>query len=362
MVNKVKKIVSVVGARPQFIKALPVSLALKDSFKEVLIHTGQHYDKDMSQVFFDELKPLSSHYNLGVGSASHGCQTGQMLIRLEGVLLKEKPDLVLVYGDTNSTLAGALAAVKLHLLIGHVEAGLRSFDKKMPEEVNRVLVDHMADFLFCPTQASVNNLLKEGIKENVFQVGDVMYDSVLLFQKKAESSSKILKKLKLEPKEYLLCTIHRASNTDIKENLSSIIKALIESGEKTVFPVHPRTRKYLSEWGLDQLLKKAPKVRIIKPLGYLDFLQLEKNARKILTDSGGVQKEAYFFKVPCLTLRETTEWIETVEAGWNKLVGTKPETIIQAIKEFFPPKRQKNLYGDGKSSEKIKEILMKKLS
>lgn len=355
------KILSVLGARPQIIKAFPVSQSLKKSnmFKEVLVHTGQHYDHEMSQVFFEELGLYEPHYNLEVGSGSHAWQVGNMLIELEKVLREEKPDLVLVYGDTNSTLAGALAAVKLHIPVAHVEAGLRSFDLRMPEEVNRVLTDRISRFLFCPTKKAVKNLQKEGLGESAFLVGDVMYDASLYFGKVAEEKSKILVKLNLFPKEYLLCTIHRASNTDIKENLEGIIKALCESGENIVFPVHPRTVKFLRKWNLLSSLEKSKSVKVIPALGYFDFLVLEKNAKKILTDSGGVQKEAYFYGVPCITLRENTEWVETVESGWNILVGTNTKRILEAISDFSPNKKRGNYYGDGKAAFKIVNILEK---
>ncbi len=353
------KILSVLGARPQIIKAFPVSQSLKKrrKFNEVLVHTGQHYDHEMSQVFFEELGLYEPHYNLEVGSGSHAFQVGNMLIKLEEVLGKEKPDLVLVYGDTNSTLAGALASVKLHIPVAHVEAGLRSFDMKMPEEVNRVLTDRISALLFCPTQKALDNLGKEGLGGNAILVGDVMYDASLFFGKVAEKKSRILEELKLSPKEYLLCTVHRASNTDYRNNLSQIVKALSESGENIVFPVHPRTVKYLKRYNLFDQLKKSRHVKLLQALGYLDFLVLEKNAKKILTDSGGVQKEAYFYGVPCITLRESTEWVETVESGWNIVVGTDKEKILQAISDFSPPKKRGNYYGDGKAAFKIVSIL-----
>jgi UDP-N-acetylglucosamine 2-epimerase (non-hydrolysing) len=353
----VKKVLSIVGARPQIIKAFPVSKALKGTFKEILVHTGQHYDREMSQVFFEELGLYEPHYNLEVGSGSHAWQVGNMLIKLEKVLREEKPDLVLVYGDTNSTLAGALAAVKLHIPVAHVEAGLRSFDLKMPEEVNRVLTDRISRFLFCPTKKAVENLKKESLGKNAFLVGDVMYDASLFFGEVAEKKSKILEKLDLSPREYLLCTIHRASNTDNQGNLSRIVKALCESGENIIFPAHPRTIKYLKKWNLLSSLRKSKNVRVLQALGYFDFLLLEKNAKKILTDSGGVQKEAYFYRVPCITLRENTEWVETVESGWNVLVGTDPAKIVEAISHFTPNSSgRKNFYGEGNAALKIVKV------
>jgi UDP-N-acetylglucosamine 2-epimerase (non-hydrolysing) len=352
-----KKVLSVVGARPQIIKAFPVSKALKGVFEEILVHTGQHYDHEMSQIFFEELGLYKPHYNLEVGSGSHAWQVGNMLIKLEKVLREEKPDLVLIYGDTNSTLAGALAAVKLHIPVAHIEAGLRSFDLRMPEEVNRVLADRISTLLFCPTKKAVENLRNEGLAEHAFLVGDVMYDASIFFGSLAERKSKILEELNLSPKEYLLCTVHRASNTDDQSNLSRIVKALYESGENIVFPAHPRTIKYLKKWNLLTFLEKSRNVKVLQALGYFDFLVLEKNAKKILTDSGGVQKEAYFYGVPCITLREKTEWLETVESGWNVLVGTDPAKIKEAISHFMPSSKRKNFYGEGNAAIKVVNII-----
>lgn len=348
-----EKILTVIGARPQVIKAFPVSAEFQSrKTTEIIVHTGQHYDYEMSEIFFNEFNLPQPHYNLEVGSGSHAWQTGSMLIKLEEVLQKESPSLVLVYGDTNSTLAGALVAAKLNIPVAHVEAGLRSFDRSMPEEINRILTDHLSSLLFCPTQQAVDNLKNEGIKQNVFLTGDVMLDASLALAEKAEKKSRILQKLNLKPKSYLLCTIHRPANTDNKQNLTSIIKALTQSPDPIIFPVHPRTEKYLKKWQLMPVLKKS-KVIILPPLGYLDFLLLEKNAKKILTDSGGIQKEAYFFGVPCVTLRENTEWVETVKAGWNILVGADEKKIIAAILDFCPSKPRKNFYGDGKATKKI---------
>jgi len=348
------KIISIVGARPQFVKVAIVSKMLRKKYQEVLIHTGQHYDFELSQLFFDELKIPEPDYNLEVGSASHGKQTGEMLKRIEEVLLKENPDFVLVYGDTNSTLAGALAAVKLHIPVGHVEAGLRSFDKSMPEEVNRVLTDHCSTLLFAPTKTAVENLKKEGITDGVYITGDVMYDA-LLECVKLSKSSKILEQLDLKPKNYLLATIHRPSNTDNPINLKNILEAFSEVKETVVFPVHPRTEKFIREHGLDHRIKDN--VILTKPLGYIEFICLEKNAKKILTDSGGVQKEAYWLKVPCITLRDITEWAETVKDGWNVLVGADKEKIVKMVNEFEPKGKQRNVFGDGKASERICETL-----
>ena len=353
------KIATVVGARPQFIKMAPVSREFKKAgIEEVVIHTGQHYDYEMNRIFFEQLGIREPDYYLGVGSGTHGYQTGEMLKRIEEVLIRERPDVVLVYGDTNSTLAGALAAVKLHIKVAHVEAGLRSFDKRMPEEVNRVLTDHMSDYLFAPTETAVKNLHNEGIKSGIYLTGDVMYDALLHNIKIARERSRILTELGLKPKEYLLATVHRAENTDNRRNLGNIVSAFIESEELIVFPVHPRTRKYLAEYKLMDKVESADNIVLIPPVGYLDMLILEENARKILTDSGGVQKEAYFLRVPCITLRERTEWVETVEDGWNILTGASKEKILRAIRGFEPSGDTYTYkFGDGKASEKISRIL-----
>jgi UDP-GlcNAc3NAcA epimerase len=356
------KIATIVGARPQFIKAAPVSQALRQaSCREVLVHTGQHYDYKMSQVFFDELGIPAPDINLEVGSGSHGWQTAQILMRLEETLLAEKPDWVLVYGDTNSTLAGALAACKQRLSVAHVEAGLRSFNRDMPEEHNRVLTDHCADLLFCPTQTAIDNLAKEGLTQGVHWVGDTMYDAVLQFAEIARQRSTILTELKLESKSYLLATIHRPYNTDIPENLINILSAFQAIDEPIIFPVHPRTRKKMAELGealnVERLMSN---VKLIEPVGYLDMLMLEQNARLILTDSGGMQKEAYFFGVPCLTLRPETEWVETVEAGWNMVVGAEVERIVAATRELRPTGSPPLVFGDGQASERVVDFIKDK--
>jgi UDP-GlcNAc3NAcA epimerase len=353
-----RKIVTVVGARPQFIKAAPVIRVLKKSIHEVIIHTGQHYDENMSRVFFDDLGLPRPDYNLEVGSGLHGHQTGSMLSKIEEVLLKERPGRVLVYGDTNSTLAGALAAVKLHIPIAHVEAGLRSFNHEMPEEINRILTDRCADLLFCPTETAVKNLKKEGIQEGVYHTGDVMYDAALLFASTAETRSSVLEVYQLASKKYCLCTIHRASNTDKKQNLQKIVKALTRIDAPVLFPVHPRARKFLSEYGLMQRLNQSGNVILTNPVSFLDMIQLEKNAKIILTDSGGVQKEAYFFNVPCVTLRNETEWVETIRDGWNILAGTDIKEILNAVDAPFPKTVKKNPFGDGHASEKISDIIL----
>ena len=351
------RVLSIVGARPQFIKAAPVSRALRRVAQEVLVHTGQHYDRNLSAVFFDELHIPEPDYNLGVGSGSHGRQTGQMLIRIEEVLLKERPDWVLVYGDTNSTLAGALAAVKLHIPVAHVEAGLRSFNRMMPEEHNRVLTDHASDLLLCPTQTAVDNLAREGVVRGVHLTGDVMYDAVLYNIALAEQRSDILARLGLTPGGYALVTAHRPRNTDNPDRLRAIIAALEEIGESlpVVFPVHPRTRRALA--ALPPAHLPPANLHLIEPVGYLDMLMLEKHARLIITDSGGVQKEAYMFRVPCLTLREDTEWPETVAAGWNLLLGADRAAIVRAAHEFRPTGDPPPLFGDGHAAEHIAALL-----
>lgn len=370
------KMVTIVGARPQFIKAAAVSRAIQTSSKkkiqEILVHTGQHYDYLMDRVFFEELEISNPHYHLGVGSGSHGKQTGMMLERIESLLQKEKPETVLVYGDTNSTLAGALAASKLNIPIAHVEAGLRSYNRRMPEEINRLVTDHLSTFLFCPTSQAVKNLEKEGIRNGrgriVKNVGDVMYDSILYYSEIAEKKSTILKDLgfltpnsELRTPNYYLATLHRAENTDDPKRLQSILKALNEIGKKAlvILPIHPRTKKMISN---HRLHREAGNIRIIEPLSYLNMLMLEKNARAILTDSGGVQKEAYWFQVPCLTLRNETEWVETVRSGWNVLVGTDMGKIIGEVRKETGRRRSLNtakIFGDGKASQKILQVILK---
>ena len=349
------KIASIVGARPNFIKCAPLSRELRKEFDEIIIHTGQHYDYEMNKVFFDELNIPEPDYHLGVGSGTHGEQTGEMLKKTEEVLIKEKPDLVLVFGDTNTTLAGALAASKLHIKVGHIEAGLRSFDRRMPEETNRVLTDHCSDLLFCPTETAVENLKKEGgVNNGVHLTGDVMVDALKENIEIAEKKSKILNELDLKPKEYYLATVHRAESTDEFIRLKSIVDAFCEI-KNLVFPCHPRTEKFLKRFGLwDKLTKK---IKVIKPVGYLDMLILEKNAKKILTDSGGIQKEAYILKIPCITLRENTEWVETVADGWNVLVGANKEKIVKKANDFEPKNKQRNVFGSGDASEKIVEVI-----
>jgi UDP-N-acetylglucosamine 2-epimerase len=350
------KIASIVGTRPQFVKCAPLSRLLRRRHREALIHTGQHYDENLSEVFFDQLDIPKPDYHLEVGSGPHGEQTGQMLERVEQVLLQEKPQVAVVYGDTNTTLAGALAAAKLWIPVAHVEAGLRSFNRNMPEELNRILTDRLSALLLCPTETAVKNLKREGITRGVHNTGDVMYDAALENANKAEETSQILDQLDLRPGEYFLVTVHRASNTDDSENLSRILTALRKLNLTVVFPIHPRTRLALEE--LEPELRQDPApVRFIDPVSYLDMLALEKNASRILTDSGGVQKEAYFFEVPCITLREETEWVETLQGGWNTLVGTDPEAIGQAVEAVLPQVSQRKVFGNGNAAGRMADLL-----
>ena len=357
------KILSIVGARPQFIKAALVSRKLQEKgIKEILVHTGQHYDFNMSDVFFEELNLPKPDYHLGVGSGSHGEQTGKMLIEIEKVLFKEKPDFVLVYGDTNTTLAGALAGVKLHVSVAHIEAGLRSFNRRIPEEINRVLTDHCSDILFAPTDKAVENLKKEGIVKGVYKVGDVMFDLALEVKDKVDEE-KILSKYSLKPKEFILVTVHRAENTDIKENLGNIwnaLKDIANSGIKVFFPIHPRTKKALENYDLvnGKIFKNLV---MTEPVSYFEMIVIESNAKVIITDSGGVQKEGYFFKTPCIIPRNETEWLELVETGWNKVVGNKGENIVEetmkVYREDVNNKKWTDFYGGGRASERIVEVL-----
>jgi UDP-N-acetylglucosamine 2-epimerase len=433
------KICTIIGARPQFIKAAAVSRAIAkynaltsnleprtlnfehsssveprtlniehsssveprtlniehSTLNEILIHTGQHYDDGMSAVFFRELEIPEPKYNLAIGSGSHGAQTGQMLTAIEKVLIEEKPDWVLIYGDTNSTLAGALAAAKLHIPIAHVEAGLRSFNRRMPEEINRVVADQLSTLLLCPSQVAVDNLAAEGIASpltpdaslltpNVLITGDVMADALQFAATKASAQSDILARLGLQPQRYLLATVHRAENTDDPKRLSDIMAALSELAERepVILPLHPRTKKILERTSNRQtsniehrtlniehsssveprtLNFEHPCLRLIDPLGYFDIIALEKSARMLLTDSGGMQKEAYWLGVPCITLRDETEWVETVESGWNILAGADRNRIVTAVQNFTPPSAHPPLYGDGQAAEKILSILCQNL-
>jgi UDP-N-acetylglucosamine 2-epimerase len=348
------KVVSIVGARPQFIKAAAVSSELRKRHKEILVHTGQHYDYDMSGIFFDGLEIPPADLNLSVGSGSHGSQTAAMLKGIEDVLLLERPDWLLIYGDTNSTLAGALAASKLSVPVAHVEAGLRSFNRRMPEEINRVVADHLSNLLLCPSDTAVRNLATEGISNNVHLVGDVMQDVLNWAQRRLERKpSDILDRLGVKESSYVLATVHRSENTDDPARLSGIIGAFNALDEPVVFPVHPRTRRVIT--GADWC--PAPHVHLIDPVGYLDMVALTDSARLVLTDSGGLQKEAYWLGVPCLTLRDETEWVETVETGWNVLVGSDSEKIIQAVHSFSPPGSHPALYGDGCVAARCVDLL-----
>jgi UDP-N-acetylglucosamine 2-epimerase len=350
------RIVTVLGARPQFIKAAPVRAALAQAgHEEILVHTGQHYDDSMSDVFFREMQIAAPAVNLDVGSGSHGAQTGIMLQRIEAVLLEQKPDLTLVYGDTNSTLAGALAACKLRIPVAHVEAGLRSWNRAMPEEHNRVLTDHCSDILFCPTPTAVDNLRAEGIRDGVHQVGDTMLDAVNTYAEVAKTRSQILKSLGLAEKTFFLATIHRPYNTDAPETLGAILAAFATLPLPVVLPMHPRTRAVAERFGL----RFPANLKSIEPVGYLDMLRLELAARVILTDSGGVQKEACFLGTPCVTLRPETEWIETVQAGWNRLASPRGDELAQAVQSFETGELRPPLlcFGDGAAAAKIVKVL-----
>ena len=347
------KIISVVGARPEFIQATPVSRALRKSHHEILVHTGQHYDYKMSQTFFDELGIPAPDHNLEVGSGSHAGQTAEILVRFEEIVLKENPDLIIIRGDTNSTLAGALVASKLHIPVVHIEAGERSYDRRMPEEINRLVADQLSSAYFCVSQTAVKQLAREGITENVFWVGDVMLDANLANRPLARQKSTVLSTLGLASGSFGLVTVHRAANTDDPARLANIVTALNQVGETVIFPVHPRTRGALEK--LD--VQFADNVRVIEPVGYYDMMILEENARIIATDSGGVQREAYFMKKPCITLRDETEWTETVHVGWNKLVGVDVDAILHEWKTFTPPAEQPPIFGDGKAGEKIAQQL-----
>lgn len=329
------KVCSIIGARPQFIKIAPLSKELRKYHQEIIIHTGQHYDQNMSKNFFEQLQIPKPDHNLGIGSGTHGQQTGLMLKKIEEVLLKEKPDEVIVFGDTNSTLAGALTSRKLNIKTAHIEAGMRSFDKRMPEEINRIVTDHCSDILFCPNENSKRNLINENIKKNIFVVGNIMSEALIENLKKAEMESKIMENLNLKKKEYLLATVHRPSNTDSLKSLKSIVTAFIESKENIIFPMHPRTKKFMAMYGLTKKINSSS-VKVINPIDYFDMLILEKNAKKILTDSGGIQNEAFLLGIPCITLRENTEWVETIEQKANMLVGSDKKKIMDSVKTFNP--------------------------
>jgi UDP-N-acetylglucosamine 2-epimerase len=354
--DRAVKVVTVVGARPQFVKAAPVSAALRKVAAEVLVHTGQHYDPEMSAAFFEELHLPDPDHHLGAGSGMHGEQTASILSRLEPILVAERPDWVIVYGDTNSTLAGALAAVKLHLPIAHVEAGLRSFDRRMPEEVNRVVTDHLATLCFAPSRTAVDNLAAEGIRQGVIDVGDVMVDSLMSVRDQLPHDPPVARAAGLGRGEYVLATLHRASTTDDPARLEKAVDLLTGLGRPVILPLHPRTRAALAQHSLMGALTSAGTV-IVPPQGYVSLLGLLSAALAVVTDSGGVQKEAYLLEVPCITMRAETEWVETVEAGWNSLVALDAEAarraLLRARPLYHPP-----LYGDGKAAERIVAALV----
>ncbi|HMN20923.1 MAG TPA: UDP-N-acetylglucosamine 2-epimerase (non-hydrolyzing) [Ottowia sp.] len=358
------KILTVLGARPQFIKASVVSHAIAQTpgLTEVVVHTGQHFDPNMSDVFFDELGMSKPDYHLDIHGGTHGAMTGRMLEAVEQVMLKEQPDIVLVYGDTNSTLAGALAAAKLHIPVAHVEAGLRSFNMRMPEEINRILTDRISHWLFTPTQAATDNLLREGVAPSqIHQVGDVMYDVALHHGARVQAGMGLMAALGLKEKGYVLATVHRAENTDDPQRLAAIVQALAHTAWQlpVVWPLHPRTRGVLQKAGLLETL--AQQVKLIDPVGYIDMVQLEKFAALIATDSGGVQKEAFFYQVPCVTLRDETEWVELVEAGWNRLAPPVDAGALQAAISGALGSRGQDVqpYGAGDTARRVVQMLSK---
>ncbi|WP_049926956.1 non-hydrolyzing UDP-N-acetylglucosamine 2-epimerase [Halopiger goleimassiliensis] len=353
------RICSIVGARPQFVKAAVVSRQLREAGEEVLVHTGQHYDEELSDVFFEELDIPEPDYNLGVASDTHGRQTAKMIARLEPVVEETSPDAILLYGDTNSTLAGAIVGSKRDVAVAHVEAGLRSENRSMPEEINRILTDHASDLLFAPSEAAVANLAEEGLGDGVYLTGDVMYDAILDARERSHRQSTILEDLDLEPGEFVLATVHRASNTDDRANLASIVDALASAPLPVVFPAHPRTVDRLEEYGLWS--RATEHLEVIEPQGYLDFVRLLDAAERVATDSGGVQKEAFFLGTRCLTLREETEWVETVDCGWNRLVGPNESRIREALRDDWQPTADPQPYGDGTAGRRIVELLEEQL-
>jgi UDP-GlcNAc3NAcA epimerase len=379
------KIITIIGARPQIIKAAAISRAIhthfKDQITELIVHTGQHYDDNMSAIFFTEMGIPAADYNLSVGSGNHGAQTAKMMEGIETILLKERPDALLVYGDTNSTLAGALAAAKIHIPVVHIEAGLRSYNKSMPEEINRITCDHCSTLLFSPTQQGIENLIKEGFSKAIhtkatvdrpliFKTGDIMFDNSMFFSNIAKEKVGIVEQLELTKEAFILCTIHRDSNTDNTENLNQIIRGLLQiqrvSNQSIVLPLHPRTRKKMTELlnpSVAKELSDNSKIHVIDPAGFLDMISLESNCSLVITDSGGVQKEAFFFQKPCVILREQTEWVEIVENGNALLVGSSEEKLIKAYHQLttkkdytYPP-----FFGDGHASEEICRLMLEHL-
>lgn len=349
------KIASVVGARPNFIKLAPLHKALSTISTHTIVHTGQHYDYEMSEIFFKEFNLPKPDYNLEIGSGTQCFQIGEMVKGLEQIFLQNEFDLVIVYGDTNSTFAGSLAANRSGLKTAHVESGLRSFDRRMPEEINRILTDNICDYLFAPTQTALKNLHQEHVFGRIFNTGDI---SVEIIQQTESLSSTILKDLELQPKSYLLFTMHRAENTNSRDNMASILQVFETLRDlKIVFPIHPRTKRMLMEEGLYDRLEKCLNVKIIQPLGYSDFIKLMKNAIKVVTDSGGIQKESYLLHVPCITIRQNTEWVETVNVGWNTITDTDVAKIVQACRSWHPKKPFKPVFGNGQTSNTIKNLI-----
>jgi UDP-N-acetylglucosamine 2-epimerase (non-hydrolysing) len=347
------KILSVVGARPQFIKAFAVSKELRTEHEEVLVHTGQHYDEELSDVFFEKLNIPQPDYNLGVGSGSHGEQTGEMLIRLEELIADETPDFVLLYGDTNSTLAGMIAGTKMDTKVAHVEAGLRSHNREMPEEINRVLTDHGSDLLLAPSPTAVDQLSAEGRDGMTVETGDVMYDALLAVRDRVGEDSAVLERYSLSEGEFILSTVHRAENTDSRERLEAIFEALSDASLPVILPLHPRTESSLKEYGLWEYANEH--IKLVEPLDYLDFVCLMDTAERIVTDSGGIQKEAFFLDTFCVTMRDETEWTETVDAGWNTLVGADRDSISVALdRDWERPVEKPEPYGDGNASREVR--------